>query len=136
MTFKSIQINIIPHTKQRYDTCGDYFVEKGKLQIRISETGNSLYNMLVLVHELIEIILVVKAGVTFASIDAFDTQYEKDRELGKHPSDTEPGNDPKCPYRKEHEFATWVETALCRFMELNWFQYDETLFALEWKKHK
>ena len=134
MTFKNIQIKIIPHAKQRYDTCGDYFIKKGELHICISETGNTLYNMLVLVHELIEIILVVKDNVSFKSIDAWDIQFEKDRALGKHCKDAEPGDDPRAPYAKQHKFATWVEQALCKFMGLDWLHYDNTLFSLIWKK--
>jgi hypothetical protein len=89
------------------------------LNIRVSDTGNPLRNMLILVHALVEVILVVKNGVDFRAIDNFDLQFEKDRSLGKHKADDEPGDNPDAPYRSEHRFATWMESALCKFMGLS-----------------
>jgi hypothetical protein len=134
MTFNEISIKFVEHKQQRYNTAGDYRMEDGVLKITISKTDKSLYNLLILVHELIEIVLVIKNGISFRAIDNFDFKFEKDRALGKHNDTDEPGDDRDAPYRKEHQFATWVERALCKFMGLSWDSYCEAVNNLVYKK--
>jgi len=134
MTFNEISVKFIDHKRQRYDTAGDYTIKNGVLRIRISKTGKSLYNMLILVHELIEVTLVIKNGICFRTIDNFDIQFEKDRAIGRHTPHAEPGDDPKAPYHSEHKFASWVESALCKFMGLSWEGYCEAIDELVYKK--
>lgn len=135
MTFKEISVKIIPHHLQIYDTCGNYRIVDGDLLIEISDTGNFFYNMLVLVHELVEIIQVIKAGIKFKDIDNWDIKFERDRTAGLHRNTAEPGDDPKSPYYKAHKFATKVERLLCACLGLSWVKYNNALYSLEWKEN-
>jgi len=54
----------------------------------------------------IEAYLAVHAGVSPAAVDRFDMAYEKRRKPG---DDSEPGADPRAPYRRQHVFAEKIE---------------------------
>ena len=78
-----IQLRTIPHTKQKYETCGNYWVDQnGVRQIRVSDMGNEDYAFLVGLHEQIEQHLCLKRGITEESISAFDIAYEANRPEG------------------------------------------------------
>lgn len=64
----------------------------------------------VAVHELVETYLCQRAGITESMVDEFDIAYDQNRLPGDV---TEPGDDPKAPYYKQHKFATKVENLLC-----------------------
>jgi len=64
---------------------------------------------LVAAHEMIEAYLALHAGVTQEAVDKFDGAYEAQRKPG---DDSEPGDDPKAPYHREHVFATKIERRL------------------------
>jgi hypothetical protein len=51
-------------------------------------------------HEAIEAYLAIHAGVSPEAVDEFDRAYEPKRKAG---DDSEPGDDPKAPYRKPHQ---------------------------------
>src|SRR5258708_6317856 len=120
-----INIKTIPHNKQRYDTCGDYWVDKrGTIQVRISEESNEKYEWLVLLHELTEMCLAKYQGVDWDKIDAFDIEFEKNR---KGWDNSEPGDAENSPYYKQHHLATVVERLICHELELNWEEYEESL---------
>lgn len=128
----NITINTIPQQDQRYATVGDWwFTEEGDLQIRVSEMGNWKYEALVAFHELAEVLLCKDRGITTEMVDAFDIQWEKD-----HPDQVlgggakEPGDDPACPCRKEHFFATTVERALSAELGVDWSKYDDAVLSL------
>jgi hypothetical protein len=127
----NINIQTIPHKEQRYETPGDWwFDEKGNLEIRVSDMGNLEYEGLVALHELIEVQLCKKRGITTEQVDAFDKQYEADREKGLHGEDDEPGDDPQAPYKKEHFFATNLECLMCGELGLDFKEYEKTVQAL------
>ena len=126
-----IDIKTIPHRKQRYPTCGDYYInEKGNWNIRISETGNWRYNLLIAIHELVEMVWVVYNKVPIGKIDDFDEKFENDRALGKHTETEEPGDSPKAPYHKGHVIATHIERLVSMFLDVNWKKYEETIYNL------
>ena len=76
----NINIQTIPHDQHRYPTCGDWLLdESGNLQIRVSDMGNTDYEALVALHELVEVLLCKKRGITTEQVDVFDKQYEKDQ---------------------------------------------------------
>lgn len=94
-----INIETIPHEKQRYPTVGDYWEDNDELQqVRVSEMQDWRYEALVAVHELIEMILVKHRGISEESITEFDIAFEQSREVGRVLG--EPGNDPRAPYQR------------------------------------
>jgi hypothetical protein len=124
----NITIKTIPHKKQRYPTCGDWwFDEQGNLQIRVSDVGNPNYEALVALHEMVEALLCKKRGITAAQVDTFDKAFEASRQPG---NEGEPGDDPKAPYRKEHFFATNIEALMSEELGVDWQKYEEVIDAL------
>ena len=125
-----INIEVIPHKQERYNTIGDYWIDdKEVVQIRVSELGNRnqtdarRYEFLVILHELIEMGLCKFAGVDFRSIDNFDKDYESQRQ----PEDmAEPGDDPKAPYKKQHLIATGIEKIVAAELGVDWQTYETT----------
>ena len=124
----NVTIKTIPHSEQRYETVGDWWEEKdGSLQIRVSKLGNWKYEMLIAVHELVEVLICKYRGITTAQVDKFDMDYEKKRPFG---SLDEPGDDPKAPYRNEHCIATGIERVLAACLGVSWKKYESTLEKL------
>jgi len=114
------QIKVIPHSQQRYDTCGDYVGERD-LYIMVSETQNEDYNFLIGLHEWIEAYLCKKRGIPFDAITKFDIEFK-----GRG----EPGNNREAPYKREHRFATKIEKMVCKELGCDWNQYDQAVQAL------
>lgn len=83
--------------------------------------------MLIAVHELVEVLLCKHDGVTQKSVDKFDMAYEKKR---KPNDDSEPGDNPKAPYVKQHCIATGVERILAAGLGVSWKEYEDELCAL------
>ena len=128
---KKIEISVIPHKKQRYETVGDWFYDKDEtLHIRVSDMGDWKKEMLVAVHELVEVILCKANGVTQGVVDDFDNLYEEEREKGNPLFQGEPGDDDKAPYGVEHCFATAVERMLCAALDVSWGDYDKKVNEL------
>lgn len=113
----------IPHTKQRYQTIGDYYHTDGVLNVRVSKSSAN-HEFLVLIHELVEWYLTSQKGVTIDVIDQFDIAYEKNRKVGDK---SEPGNDPSAPYFHEHQFATEIEKMLAQYLGVNWEKYSSSI---------
>lgn len=146
-----INIKIIPHSEQRYETVGDWWFEykdtnpkpytadseinplaPSSLEIRVSDLGqgkklhldNFYGSLCVAVHELIEVILCSRRGITQEEVDKFDKEFEENR---KENNTDEPGDDPAAPYRKEHFFATSIERLLAAELGLDWKEYEESI---------
>lgn len=104
----NIKIEFIPSAEQRYDTWGDWFYdEAGNLVIKVSndipELPTPEHQFLVALHELVEVKLCEKRGITQKQVDDFDMSPAALECEG------EPGDLPDAPYRKEHRFAMIVE---------------------------
>lgn len=131
-----ILIEAIPHKEQRYPTCGDwYFDTDGNLIVKVSEEMGKDSCFLVAVHELVEVWLATKRGVTVKEVDDFDIAYEKSHREGgtlegKRLDESEPGDDPACPVFKEHGIATGIETLLCAELGIPWSVHNATVEAL------
>ena len=101
-----IEAKVIPHRKQRYSTGGDWFDSKGVWQFRVSRMkGKNAAEdeFMLLMHELFERYLCWKSGITVKDVDKWDFAFD-----GKG----EPGDAPKCPYRREHRAAMRLERFL------------------------
>lgn len=121
-----IVIDIVPHSKQRYNTCGDYYKAKGSINIRISKL-NANHEFLVAIHEFIEWYLTQAKGITIEDIDKFDIAYENKRKEG---NTSEPGDELDAPYYQEHQIATKIEKQLAEHLGVNWKKYDEHVNSL------
>lgn len=123
-----VEIQTVPHRLQRYNTCGDW-KRLGKVHYRIyvSDTKNDTYSALIGVHELVEALLCELRGIKQEDVDKFDMAFEAARQDG---DDSEPGDDPAAPYRREHQFATKIERQLAEEMGVDWGEYEKSIYAL------
>lgn len=108
-----IIIEAVPQEQQRYDTLGDWFWDDaGNLVIRV--TGADPFDQdeafLIALHELIEVKLCAKHGITQGEVDAFDLEYDGERD--------EPGDDPAAPYQREHRCAMMIEHTMAMMLGL------------------
>jgi hypothetical protein len=124
----NIEIKTIPHLRQRYPTCGDYYYEDGITKIFVSDLNNGKYEFLVAVHELIEEFLTKIRGVKEEHITEFDKQYEQKRLPGDF---SDPGNDINAPYFREHQFATVIEHIVASEIGVNWEDYETAINNLD-----
>ncbi len=125
--YPKTEIRVIPHSEQRYPTVGDYYDKKKTLHVRVSRMSDWRYELLVSIHEQIEVALCKHRGITTAEVDAFDKAFEKNRKPG---NEDEPGDDPKAPYRREHFFATNIEALLSAELGVDWAKYEKEINAL------
>ncbi len=82
---------------------GDWFVDDvGDIVIRVVGADPLGHDeaFLVALHELVEMKLCQRAGISQEEVDAFDATYE---------GGGEPGDDPASPYRKQHRKACLIE---------------------------
>ena len=124
----NIHISTIEHKEQRYPTVGDWIHEDGKTLIKVSKVGNSDYEFLVSIHELIEMYLCKKHGVSQEVVDEFDKKFEEDRDAFGFSG--EPGDSIQAPYHDEHKFATKIERLLAKHLKVNWKDYEKTIDSL------
>lgn len=126
-----IIVQSIPHREQRYETVGDYWDDPdGTQHVRVSDMKNQTYEMLVVIHELIEKELCRMRGIPHEVITAFDILYEEERKQGVHGKNDEPGADSRAPYYKEHMLATKLEMELAQEMNVDWIEYGQTVADL------
>jgi hypothetical protein len=116
-----ILIKTIPHSEQRYDTVGDWFERDGVVHIRVSEAAEEQHAFVVALHELVEWYACKDAGVTEQAVDAFDMAFT---------GEGEPGDDPRAPYYKQHQFATGIERLMAIYLGIDWKAYEQGLAAL------
>jgi hypothetical protein len=121
----------IPHKYHEYPTVGNYnWTEDGLLVIFVSDMNNEDYEYLVMMHEQIEAHLCKKRGILEKDISDFDIQFEKDRALGLHSPDEEPGDSFLAPYNREHVFASKIERMLANELGVDWKEYEKTITDL------
>ena len=168
-----VRIDTIPHTSQRYPTVGDWQISNDPVTgepivlVTVSSLEAQVAPMttlpraaswpqeaLVAVHELIEAVLCLRAGVYQEQVDEFDILFEKlrqDRTRRRHvlnnghlyPKDLgimcealaqdeemEPGDCYAAPYYHEHQLATSVERMMAAKMDVPWTDYEANLDAL------
>lgn len=116
-------IKTIPHKSQRYETSGDYWREKHRVHIRVSDLQDKDMEFILMCHELIEHYLAEKNKIKISDIDSFDKKFEAERARGLHGND-EPGDDPKAPYYEYHQLATGIERMLAAILKVDWQEYD------------
>ena len=107
-------------------------MEDGVQQVRVSRLPDWRYEILVAVHEIIELAITKHRGIPEAAISEFDVEFERLRESGLRSG--EPGDHPDSPYCKEHFFATNVERLLASELDVSWFEYEQYVDGLGIKK--
>ena len=118
-----IQIETVAHAQQRYETTGDWWWDPDDtLQMRVSALTDWRHSVLIAVHELVEALLCKAHGVSTEAVDAWD--------LGPGHELDEPGDDPRAPYHREHEFAGCMERLLAHELGIDWNDYEDALDAL------
>lgn len=124
-----ITVKTVPHDTQRYETVGDwYFTDDNEhLMVIVSNMGNPLFEFLVGVHEQVEALLCLQAGISEENVSAFDIEFESKRVDGNI---DEPGNDPNAPYHLQHLAATVIEKQIADALGVNWEEYDAAVCAL------
>jgi hypothetical protein len=104
-----------------YETIGNWKIHpNGDMEIIVSRMENADSEFWVAIHEAIEAWLCQKRGITDEKVTAHDKMFEAERAQGLHGEDDEPGDDPRAPYRKEHEFATLIEMLGVRECGILW----------------
>jgi hypothetical protein len=122
---RSVMIVTVPPKAMRYRTVGDWFwKEPGCLIIQVADTGNWIYNLLVAVHELIEVILCEVAGISEKRVSAFDLAHQDDEDPGTHP---------KAPYHDQHITAMGIEMILAARAGVKWRIYEAALDRIYFK---
>jgi hypothetical protein len=123
-----IVIESIPHDKQRYPTCGDWFYDAdGTLQIKVSDLSDWRMSAAVAVHETVEALICKQDGVTQEAVDVFDKDFEENRESGNL---DEPGDSTKAPYYKQHGIASGIERIFATELGLDWNTYATEIDSL------
>ncbi len=126
----AIEMQTIPNETHRYPTVGDYYATPQGWAFRVSQMGDSRYEFLVLLHEFVEWFITQQRGISEASISAFDIEFEAEREAGLQTEEAEPGDDPRAPYRTEHQFATKLERLAAEELGVDWGAYEAAIVAL------
>jgi hypothetical protein len=122
-----ITIEVIPHNQQRYPTAGDWQWTADGLVIKVSSLADWRHEMLVGIHEAIEAILCFDSNIAEEDVDRFDIQFEKFR---RSDDVSEPGDDPRAPYHRQHRIATAIETLLAVELGVDWNRYEEEINGL------
>lgn len=122
-----ITITQIDDTEFRYDALGDwqYEDEHGEVNAQIVVPkfgGDTNYAAwLIAIHEMVELFLCVRQGVTQRQADEFHAS---------HADSDEYGDEVDCPYHDQHQIADAVEKLLCGVIGVSWKDY----FALSSRK--
>lgn len=124
-----MRIKIDTELVLRYSSIGDWFPDGGGTdRIEVQEMGNRIYEFLIAIHELVESELCRMNGVTSEQVDEWDIHTFK--------GDGEPGDDPLCPYHKEHVFASKVERMVANEMGVDWNSYNDFLTKFNLKENE
>ena len=126
-----IVIETVPHKLNRNGQVGDYkYLHDGTLYITVSELGNDDMNWLVALHEMIEERISKSDGISEPEINDWDAYYEKKREMGLVPTESENGFAYDCIYKKHHTVSTGIEMVLAALLEVDWNDYNDTINKL------
>lgn len=124
-----IIIEVIPHDKQRYTTVGDWvWKDKNTLCIFVSSMKNWKYEMLIALHELVEVLLCKDRKIPQKKVDTFDINFEIARNhFPKALGNQEPGDMTNAPYYNEHQFATRLEKLFAEELGVDFKKYNSTV---------
>ena len=115
-----ITIAQVEDAEFRYDTLGDWQYDErhGEVVAHIAvpkfgpDTNYAAW--LIVVHEIVELFLCLRAGVTQREADDFHAARKDSDEYG---------DEPDCPYYDQHQIADAVEKLLCGVIGVSWKDY-------------
>lgn len=117
---RTVTITVTDPSAMRYRTVGDWQVSGDHLSIQIADSGDARYNLLVALHELIEVMLCHRDGVTTEMVDQYDLA---------HQDDDDPGLNPDAPYHDQHMIAFAIEILCAKALGVDWRAYTLALDA-------
>jgi hypothetical protein len=85
------------------------------------------HEALIAIHELTEMVMCERDGVSQTLVDNFDKVYEESRAEG---NTSEPGDDPGAPYYKQHGIASGIERIIATLLGVDWNAYNDEVNAL------
>ena len=123
-----IIIESAPFDTLRNKQVDDYWYDAdGTLQIRVAEElSDERRKQAVALHALWEALTCRHAGVIVQMIDWWDEHFQT---FGL-PASAEPGDDPHCPYYRQHQKATIVERLFIEEVGDNWQEYEKEVNEL------
>lgn len=121
-----IKITTQPVKLVRAEQSGDWWLWKdGMISACVVEnTYPPDSELMIAIHELIEAWLCRRNGVSEQAVVDFDLMFEEERRSGHHGNSDEPGDDPRSPYRNEHQAATHVERAVGSALGVSWQEHE------------
>lgn len=120
-----IEVHFIPHQAQRYDTCGDWWFDPdGRLQIRVSILPDGRMMHAIALHEQVEALLCLAAGISEKDVMDHDLAFEAARASG---NTDEPGDDPNAPYHLQHIIATNLERTFLAAAGVLWNDHEDAV---------
>lgn len=123
----NVKIEVIPHDQHRYPTVGDWYFEGEDLVIKVSKLSDWRLEMLIALHELVEVLKCKHDGISTEEVDKFDKAFEAKRTPDNF---DEPGDEPDAPYVKQHCLATGIERIMAAELGVSWKEYEQELDAL------
>lgn len=117
-----VQIQTVKPPLIRHEQVGDWTYSEARPSFVVSvssEVKTDESKLAVAIHELIEAFLCRRNKIEDGTVCQFDKMFESERKAG-HWKDEEPGDDPRSPYREQHQRATHVERAVCHALEITW----------------
>lgn len=103
-----------------------WYDEDGTFQIRVAEElSDERRKQAVILHALWEMLTCRHAGVTIQAIDMWDAHFQGFVAPGE-----EAGDDPNCPYYRQHQGATIVERMYIEQTDDNWQEYEKEVNSL------
>jgi hypothetical protein len=113
--------------KVRNDQVGDWVLAGDSITVLVVDGLPPESELMVGVHELMEAFLCRRNGISDSAVNAFDALFEEERRAGKHSLEAEAGDDPRAPYFKEHQMATFVERAACHALDFTWVRHEQAV---------
>jgi hypothetical protein len=126
------KLEVYPKEMIRADQAGDWGCARGGVEIvaASAEMSDRRSELAVCIHELIEAWMCREKGITDQQVTKFDYMFERERAEGKHGPFDEAGDDPRAPYRVQHEAATIVEKAVVFVLGLPWREHEANVNAI------
>ena len=113
-----MKVLFLPKGLLRFNQIDDYQYIDGELVVSVAETGNEVFNKLVLIHALVEEMLTKANGIKEEDISTYDSE---------HLTSVEPGLERDAPYRDAHLIAEGIERMLCGYLKIPWKDYEDAL---------
>lgn len=127
-----INIEVIAHAKQRYETPGDWFWDsEGVLQIRVSKLPNPKFERLIIIHELVEILIeTARQNIDPQRLLEITEESDKAFESGRTDDSAESGYRPDNPVYHGHMAASAIEHIAGMLLGVDYNKYSEAVAAL------